>query len=458
MRVSGVVFTVWAVGCAAPSNTPADKLQSPTDSGATDSGADDSGTPAGGEAWARLEGIYGSQYGEGIAATPGQDVVIVGSFENGIDLGDGGYASRGSDDILVATLSGTDGALAWNVVSGDGRSQVAADVAVAPDGSIYAAGWFEGELVTPVATLSSRGDADGFLARWSADGALAWALQLGGRADDRMRAVTADNSGACVGGFTQGGITGVGVDLSAGSLLDGVVVCVDAAGTPVWGTTLGEGDSTAPVLGIHMSADAVAATGYFTGEVDLGFGVEASVADRDAWVATWSRSGVPRSGQVWGAVGDQASYGVDIDASGVFTIVGTWAGGALPGGELPAGTDAFVATASATSVVSGAGDDVFLDLSRAADGRLAAVGSTSGALDGTVDHGDEDVLIVVFEDTTPVHTLRYGGPGADTARAVDWIGPDLLLTGTAVDGVDLGTGALTGSGDRDLFVARVPVP
>ncbi len=243
-------------------------------SGGEGTGADtgDAGTLPTGAPWAVISGIYGSQYAEGVAVTPDGNVVFAASFENGIDLGDGGFSSRGRDDVLVGELAGSDGALVWNVTTGDGGSDVAYDIAVAPDGALYATGWFEDDLAFPDQSFSSKGDYDGFLARWESDGSFSWALQIGGSGDDRMRAVAADVAGACVAGFTANGITGLGVSLYSSSLLDGVVVCVDTAGTPVWGETLGVGSGTAPALAVGVDASGVRAGGYFTGEIDLGEG------------------------------------------------------------------------------------------------------------------------------------------------------------------------------------------
>ena len=447
------------------------------DSGGDDSGGDtggdtggdsggDTGSGADGE-WAVIGGIYGGQYVEGVAVAPTGDVVFGGSFENGIDLGDGGFASHGRDDLLVGVLAGGDGTLDWNVSTGDGGSDVVYDIAVAPDGAVYATGWFEDDLEFPDATLTSKGDYDGFVARWSADGTFDWAVQLGGTDDDRMRAVAADDSGVCVAGFTANGITGLGLPLSATSLLDGVVVCLSAAGTPEWGATFGFGGGTAPALAITLGPDAVVAGGYFTGELDLGAGRVASEGDRDGWVVQWARDGTAMTGLALGATGDQEVLGLAMTPSGP-VAVGMWSGGALPWGDAttPQGSaDGFVLRLSSGLVPEGAhlvggdGEDEALDVAVGPSGELAVTGYADGTLELSSDHpplGDRDLWLGILDASGWSASGRYGGAGEDVGRAVSWHpSGDLVVGGTSYGDITIGGTTLVGFGDRDFLLARV---
>ncbi|MBO86440.1 MAG: hypothetical protein CL927_13880 [Deltaproteobacteria bacterium] len=425
----------------------------------------DTGAPPPGGPWAVISGIYGSQYAEGVAVTAAGAVAFAGSFENGIDLGDGGFASRGRDDLLVGQLSGVDGALEWNVTTGDGGSDVAYDLAIAPDGAIYAVGWFDEELVFPDVTFTSKGEYDGFMVRWEADGTFAWALQLGGRGDDRMRAVDADTAGACVAGFTSNGITGTGLPLSPSSLLDGVVICIDTAGTPTWGETLGFGSGTAPALAVAVDADGVRAGGYFTGEVDLGAGRVASLGDRDGWLKQWDRNGTTGTGRTFGAVGDQEVRALAATLDGT-AVVGQWAGGAFLDTEATpdGGMDAFLMTVdraleSSTAVLFGGdGEDAALDVAARADGALAVTGYSSGSLSLASEHaalGEEDLFVGVWDGSWSA-SARFGGPAEDIGRTVSWHpSGDVVLGGTSFGSIEIAGAVLAGYGDRDFLVARV---
>jgi hypothetical protein len=432
-----------------------------------DSGEDsgeDSGTPAGGP-WAVIGGIYGSQYAEGVAVNGDGDVFFGGSFENGIDLGDGGFASRGRDDLLVGTVRGEDGGLVWDIATGDGGSEVVYDVAVAPDGTLYAAGWFEGDLDFPDGTLTSKGDYDGFVARWDAAGTFAWVVQLGGTGDDRMRAVSADDAGVCVAGFSSNGITGTGLPLSGVSLLDGIVVCVEANGTPVWGDVLGFGSGTAPALAITVDPAGVHAGGYFTGELDLGEGRVASAGDRDGWVKRYARDGSAGQGVALGSTGDQEVRGLAA-VDGSTAVVGYWAGGPFSdAGELPrGGQDAFLLVLDGSLLPStellfgGDGTDSALDVAARADGALAIIGASDGNLNLAEDHpalGDDDLFVGIWQGSWTA-SARYGGPGEDIGRSVDWLpSGDVVLGGTTFGGITIGGTTLEGAGDRDLLLARV---
>jgi len=428
---------------------------------------DDTASGPDGE-WALISGIYGSQYAEGVAVDGAGDVWFGGSFVNGIDLGDGGYASFGGDDILVGRVHGGDGSLAWNAAVRTDGSDVAYDVALSPDGALYVAGWFEGELDLPGTTFTSKGEDDGFLARWESDGSFAWGLQLGGSGDDRMRSVDADASGACVAGFSTNGITGTGLPLGGVSLLDGVVVCVDPSGVPTWGTVLGFGSGTAPALAVALSDTGIHAGGYFTGELDLGAGRVASEGGRDAWWMRWPREGGAGAGLAIGATGDQEVRGLVGQGGDVFAV-GIWSGGDTPlEAQTPQGaSDGFLARVREPSLrpalaslllIGGPGVDEALDIAASPSGELAVVGTSDDALPLAEEHpplGDFDMWAGVWSEGW-TRSVRVGGPGEDKARAVAWHpSGDLILGGTSYGSMTVGETTLEGYGDRDFVLARI---
>lgn len=95
----------------------------------------------------RVLGGAGQQTPTGIAVDTRGQVLVVGSFENALELGEGEppVVAAGNRDIFLATLDGH-GAVVDCRRFGDARDQRGGDVAAGPNGEIALSGAFEGTL------------------------------------------------------------------------------------------------------------------------------------------------------------------------------------------------------------------------------------------------------------------------------------------------------------------------
>jgi hypothetical protein len=100
--------------------------------------------------------------------------------------------------------------LKWAIELGTATDDVAAGVAVDPDGDIIMTGNFTGTLQCGQTQLSSVGRTDIFLARLTTDGTYQWCRRLGGSSDDTAGGIAVDDSGliAVTGAFS--GTTNLG--------------------------------------------------------------------------------------------------------------------------------------------------------------------------------------------------------------------------------------------------------
>lgn len=162
--------------------------------------------------WTTELGGAGPDTGKGIAVRDGALYVVgcTGWF----------CGSFNAADAYVARLRADDGSLDWERSFGapfvqDEASGVAADAT-----GIYVAGWTQGTL--PAQT--SAGFLDGYVRKYSADGAEAWTRQFGSSSDERVHGVAARGGVVYTAGVTGGALPGrvsVGFDDVFVQALDG---------------------------------------------------------------------------------------------------------------------------------------------------------------------------------------------------------------------------------------------
>jgi RNA polymerase sigma factor (sigma-70 family) len=201
-----------------------------------------------------------------------------------------------------------------------GTSDVAADA----NGNSYMVGSFTGTTdFDPSRThtgdadiLTARGYTDVFVAKYAADGSLAWARRVGGDLDEESRGIAVDSAGNVVinGTFRGAGDFGSITLSAAGSTRDGFVTKFDASGMVVWAKQWG--NATNEEYGRGVAVDA-AGNVYALGErrtsPNRGYDI---LKYTSAGVPSWTRSINTSTYIVYG--GDLAA-----DATGNVYAVGT---------------------------------------------------------------------------------------------------------------------------------------
>jgi hypothetical protein len=279
--------------------------------------------------------------------------------------------SAGGGDAFAARF-GPDGELAWIATAGGAGIDLAYAVAVRPDGSIAIAGEYgnngslsEGnQCAEPgepavfgagaeAIALAPAGATDGFVASYSADGALQWARSVGGPCMDWIRDVVALDDGSIVATGVIGGPATFGAGEEDETTFDcgGLATCDEmqriflAAFAPdgdlEWARASGfcveeneDARTSFRADELAASADgALALAGGYVGTCTLGFG-EAGATElprasmvSDPFVAALSPVGLPR----WAATG--AGECLDEARAVTFTADGNVAAGGLYAGD-----------------------------------------------------------------------------------------------------------------------------
>jgi hypothetical protein len=121
-------------------------------------------TPSGKHQVSRRFGGTSADQVTAAALDPRGGVVVTGTFFGTSDLGGGGLAATGEEDLYVARYD-DDGRHLWSRAFGGPKLDESWAVAVDDDGTIVVAGAFEGEIDLGGGPLSSAGKRDGFLLR-----------------------------------------------------------------------------------------------------------------------------------------------------------------------------------------------------------------------------------------------------------------------------------------------------
>ncbi|QNH58181.1 SBBP repeat-containing protein [Limnospira indica] len=144
--------------------------------------------PDGTLVWTRLLGSNG--WGAAHALTTGIDgfIYVAGLTEGDINEE---IFSRGGN-ALISKYEPEDGALVWTTQLGTPNADQANALTTGLDGSIYMAGWTQGNLAEEM----NRGYSDGFIAKYETDGALAWTRLLASNDRDTVNDLTTGIDGS----------------------------------------------------------------------------------------------------------------------------------------------------------------------------------------------------------------------------------------------------------------------
>lgn len=271
---------------------------------------------SGNHVWAYALGGAGNDSGNGIGVDGSEQVWVTGDFTGTMDLdpgaGTSNVTSAGGADLFAIQLNSS-GAFQRGFRLGSGGTETANVGAawVKSDGTLVLSGYFTGTVdFDPgigMQTVTSRGNADAFVAVYSSTGAYQRAWGLGGLLQDGGHRVACDASG----NFYVSGWARESADFGGGTVtLNGTAQASDAyvakyspSGTLAWAVNLGGAVSGSANLGIvagmALHADGrVAITGKYYGNAAVGSGSNTVTLTNhggsDVFLATFDANGVAR--------------------------------------------------------------------------------------------------------------------------------------------------------------------
>ncbi len=415
-------------------------------------------------------------------------VYAIGYFADTIDFDPGAgermATSRGGTDIFVQKIDRM-GNLVWLKTLGTENDDYGFTLSLAPNGDLYAAGFFGGTLdVDPnegQTLLTSNGLTDVFIVRWTAEGDFVWGRSVGGPNNEMAYALTTDaQSNVYVTGWfaeTADFDPGPGTELlrSVG-LADAFVLKLDPAGALVWARSFG-GDASDEAFSIAVDdVGNVYTAGWYVETVDFdpGLGVASftSTGGTDGFVHKLDADGDFVWVRTIGSGGDDYVTGLAMRADSEIVVTGRFSGEVNFGNAGVSNTltslgafDVFVLQLNAEGTsgwarsVGGVSDDYGNGIAIDAQSNVYVVGSFRNTVD--FDPGADlseltsagvwdDFLLKLDGEGTFSWARRFGGPNNDRSLAVT-VAPsgDIFTSGYFEGPAELGL-------EQDRFVAEAP--
>ena len=260
-----------------------------------------------------------------MAATP-EGAVFTGYTSSPTQFGATKVGGSDFDEVVVAT--DPVGAVRWARAiptqrrfgtKGDWGQKLGVDGA----GNIYITGSFVKPLALGAYTLTSSGAHDAYVAKLTKAGEWAWAIHLGGAADDEgwSIAVAKDGTSYVAGTFT--GTAQIESLTATASGREGLfVMAIDEGGTPLWLKAFGGAGFSDIQGGIARSATGkLVIGGSYAGTMALGSTELTARGERDVFVALLDDTGTPRWAKTVGAKGRTDAHQI-IAASGAIYLAG----------------------------------------------------------------------------------------------------------------------------------------
>jgi hypothetical protein len=191
--------------------------------------------------------------------------------------------------------------------------------------------------------MTSSGDSDIFIMKYSPLGVLQWSKRIGGSSYDKAYSVAVDSSGnVIVTGYFGGTADFGGGTLTSAGFYDIFLAKYSSSGGYLWSKSFG---STTIDIGYGLTVDStnnIILVGFFQATVDFGGGLLTSAGTSDIIVAKYSSAGTHLWSESFGSTGDDVAYGVAVDSSDSDNVLVTgYFNGTVDFGSVPLTSNGF---------------------------------------------------------------------------------------------------------------------
>lgn len=399
-------------------------------------------TASGVQEWVRSSGTPVTDIGTALVADHQGNIFIAGQTLGALD----GNLNAGGIDAFVLKYAVEDGVRRWTRLFGSSANDEATGIAVDSNQNVYLAGYTQGS----VDSADNGGGRDAFITKHDVAGFKKWAAQLRTATDEEGWGVAADSSGSVyITGYTQGAFES---NTNAGAE-DVLLVKYDAAGVRTWLKQFG---TTGKDYGKGIAVDA-GNNVYITGATAGGLHGNTSSGGQDLFVTKYGADGTRVWTQQLGTAASDAGNAMAVDSGGNVYVVGTTSG-SLDGNVGQGGSDLFVVkydsggTKQWTRLIGSNANEEGLGVAVDASNNVYVTGSTAGSIDGAMNAGANDILLVKFaSDGVKQWVSQFGSTAGDIASGVKVESSDrIYVAGYTSGNLD----GLPNSGGRDSFLIK----
>jgi hypothetical protein len=285
--------------------------------------------PSGAAVWARGMNCINNDNGKGIALDGNGNVFVTGTFTGSASPGNTNINSTGNTEDMFLSKYDSQGSLLWIVDSGGTSTDNGYGVAVDKFGNAYVVGVFYGSANFGGTNVlySYGGSADGFLAKYTPNGALVWVQQMGGTGSDFARGVTVDRDGNPVvtGDFIDTAMFGAVCLITKGSR-DIFVAKYSPTGTLLWVQQAGgPSDDYGNAVAVDATGNCFL-TGNFYGSVSVGGTNLSSFGGFDVLTAKFDNDGNLAWARQAGTGNNDSGNAISVDTNGNAFVTGSYYG------------------------------------------------------------------------------------------------------------------------------------
>ncbi len=343
--MSSNIFTEWTQTLSSSASGAANAITTGSDGliyiagetwgdldGQTNNGIDDAFiskyNPDGTKDWTKLLGSDARDSAHGITTGNDGSIYIAGYTSGDLD----GQTNNGDRDAFISKYN-PDGSKEWTKLLGTSSSEYAIPLTTGSGGSIYIAGYTNGDLDGETNSGTS-GTYDAFISKYNPDGTKEWTKLLGSAFYDVAHALTTGSGGSIyIAGYTQGdldGQTNNGND-------DAFISKYNPDGTKEWTKLLGS-DARDVAHALTTGSDgSIYIAGYTYGDLDG----QTNSGSNDAFISKYNPDGTKDWTKLLGSASHDYADALTTDSDGSIYIAGeTW--GDLDGQTNSGSNDAFI--------------------------------------------------------------------------------------------------------------------
>ncbi|MED5350792.1 MAG: hypothetical protein VYB50_04815, partial [Candidatus Thermoplasmatota archaeon] len=265
----------------------------------------------------------------GLDLTPTGDVIATGGHTGTTDF-DGTTVTSTDEDVYIAKLSSSTGAIIFVKNAGGIGQEVSTDVKVDSSGNIWQLGYVYDAFTVDGITFDSIGIVDTFLAKYNS---LGTATMVTGAKSGSDSDLVASFSLAIDGqdnlyfsGYFSGSVNAQSISLTSSGGNDMHVMKVYNNGAFDWGISGGKASTDDSIEKITVSNNGIVfATGNFAGTLTLGSQTVTSSGNDDVFVASITSTGSWGWTESFGGNSYETSLGIDYQSNGNIGVGGAFA-------------------------------------------------------------------------------------------------------------------------------------